>query len=71
MTFTFRCPSCSHVFQIHHTDLGDGKAMRCRQCGDTPAPDIMTAYANVGKTLTELYGCCQAGRQEWLPQKNE
>ncbi|HWQ60823.1 MAG TPA: MJ0042-type zinc finger domain-containing protein [Negativicutes bacterium] len=69
MIFTFRCPACQHEFQVNHADLVQGAAaLKCQACGDAPAPDIQTAYQNIGKSLTELYGCCQnEDKQRWLP----
>lgn len=70
MKFTFQCPSCKHVFWAGRGEPDGGVAPRRRVCGDAPAPDIMTAYANVGKTLSELHGCDEAGgRQDRLPRE--
>lgn len=71
MLFTFECPKCKHQFQVEPSELAhQPEAMKCRICGDTPPPDIMTAYRNVGKTMSELYGCCRQGEKEaWLPKE--
>jgi len=70
MEFTFECPVCKKSFMVNHQDLAKGDlALQCCSCGSAPAPDIMTAYQSVGKTLTDLYGCCGCeDRQDWLPK---
>ncbi|MDR3564259.1 MAG: hypothetical protein P4N59_22875 [Negativicutes bacterium] len=71
MLFSIECPKCKNGFQVRYTELAkDPAAVKCCQCGASPAPDIMTAYQNVGKTMTELYGCCECGDKEsWLPKE--
>jgi predicted Zn finger-like uncharacterized protein len=71
MLFTFECPTCKSKFQVRYIDLAkDPKALKCCHCGDTPAPDIQTAYQNVGKTMADLYGCCKCGdKKTWLPKE--
>ena len=67
MEFTFECPVCKKSFMVNHQNLAQGDlALKCSSCGSTPAPDIMTAYQNVGKTLTDLYGCGCGNQQDWL-----
>ncbi len=67
MQLTFECPACKKSFKVSHDRLHD---LKCCLCGDTPPPDIMTAYANVGRTLSELYGCCECGdKVKWLPKE--
>jgi predicted Zn finger-like uncharacterized protein len=69
MRFTFECPACKNIFHVTHRDLAHGgQALRCL-CGNTPAPDILTAYQNIGKTMVELYDCCAGGQKGWLPQE--
>ena len=71
MKFTFQCPSCKKKFDLDLKTLTHG-GLRCCMCGTEPAPDIMTAYQNVGKTMAELYECCEEQEQpEWLPTKVE
>ncbi|HEY3424604.1 MAG TPA: hypothetical protein VGL27_07395 [Negativicutes bacterium] len=69
MVFTFECPSCKKNFEATHEELThNAEALHCCLCGKSPSPDIMTAYQNVGKTMTDLYGCCECGdNQNWLP----
>lgn len=69
MEFTFRCPACKNVFTANHADLAaDSRALKCCLCGNAPAPDIQTAYQNIGKTITELHGCCSCDQDKsWLP----
>lgn len=71
MRFSFECPKCNHSFQVGYSDLAKNpEAVKCCLCGDTPAPDIMTAYQNVGKTLVDLYGCCDCNdKKDWLPKE--
>ena len=71
MLFTFECPKCQNNFQVRAAELAKNpEAVKCCLCGDTPAPDIMTAYANIGKTMIELSEQCDcAGRKEWLPKE--
>lgn len=71
MDFSFDCPGCNKSFKVSHEDLATKTAaLKCCACGTTPPPDIMTAYANVGKTMTELYGCCScAPAKDWLPKE--
>lgn len=67
MRLTFECPVCKKNFTLCHEMLGN---VKCRLCGDAPPPDIQTAYANVGKTMSELYGCCDCdGGEKWLPKE--
>jgi predicted Zn finger-like uncharacterized protein len=67
MRFTFECPVCKKSFQVNHEELGN---VKCGLCGDAPPPDIMTAYGNVGRTMSELYGCCGCGdKEKWLPKE--
>ncbi len=72
MKFTFECPTCQHSFDFSHEDLATNpKSLKCCMCGQTPSPDILTAYQNVGKTITDLYGCCECNtdKKQWLPKK--
>ncbi|MBP2650938.1 MAG: hypothetical protein H6Q74_1763 [Firmicutes bacterium] len=55
MPLTFECPQCHHNFNVDSNKLK--KHQGNESLGyDTPPPDIQTAYQNVGKTITELYG---------------
>ncbi|MDR3590138.1 MAG: hypothetical protein P4N41_10835 [Negativicutes bacterium] len=71
MLFSFECPKCRNNFQVRSIELAkDPTAVKCCLCGEAPTPDIMTAYQNVGKTMTELSGCCECGdKQDWLPKE--
>ena len=73
MIFKFECPGCKKTFSVTHQDLAAGPAaLKCCLCGDTPAPNIQAAYRNIGKTLVDLYGCCDCGPdRNWLPKKIE
>jgi hypothetical protein len=67
--FTFECPACKKNFQVGHKELAKGQ-LKCCLCAHTPAPDIMTAYQNIGKTITDLYGCCECSDDKaWLPKE--
>lgn len=71
MDITITCPSCNKDFTVNHATLSERiEELKCCFCGDAPAPDIMTAYANVGKSITQLYGCCSCGPTDksWLPK---
>lgn len=70
MNFTLECPKCKQTFQVCHEDLAKKDfSLQCCHCGNVPTPDIMSAYQNVGKTLSDLYGCCKCSDLEgWLPQ---
>jgi predicted Zn finger-like uncharacterized protein len=68
MLFAFECPKCKATFQVRSLDMANNLAsIKCGVCGDAPAPDILTAYQNVGKTMVELQGCCSA-TSTWLPK---
>ncbi len=71
MLFSFECPKCRSHFQVRSAELAKNPdAVKCCLCGDTPPPDIMAAYQHVGKTMTELRGCCECGgKQDWLPKE--
>jgi len=71
LLFSLECPKCKAPFQIRSADLAqDPSTIKCGICGNTPAPDIMTAYQNVGKTIVELQGCCSHGEKgDWLLKK--
>ncbi|BBB91982.1 MAG TPA: hypothetical protein PKA28_06100 [Methylomusa anaerophila] len=73
MIFSFECPSCKKTIEVSHQEMKKNPAVvKCRLCGDAPAPDIMTAYQNIGKTITELYGCCECSEdssRKWLPKE--
>lgn len=69
MIFTIECPTCQKSFNVSHEELAQNhSAVKCCLCGNTPTPDIMTAYQNIGKTMTELYGCCDC-QPAWLPKE--
>jgi len=71
MLFTFECPKCKNNIQVRSAELAKNpEAVKCCQCGDAPAPDIMTAYANIGKTMVELQGQCDcAEKTGWMPKE--
>lgn len=46
----------------------DAEKSKCRRCKELSTPDIMTAYQNVGESLSELYHCCSNGNDK---SKNE
>lgn len=69
MKFTFDCPHCKRSFEVDHTQLASG-SFNCCLCGSAPAPDIMRAYQSVGKTMVDLYGCCECNQStHWLPKE--
>lgn len=70
MDLTIECPRCKKSFQVAHQDLAKRPdALTCCLCGNTPPPNIMEAYQNIGKTLTELQGCCTCPEEKgWLPK---
>ncbi|MBP2628865.1 MAG: hypothetical protein H6Q68_3576 [Firmicutes bacterium] len=56
MNFTIECPICKNNFRVNSKELAEKEfSFKCRACGTTPSPDIMTAYRNVGKTMADLY----------------
>lgn len=71
MLFAFECPKCKNNFQVRYTELASNpETVKCCACGDAPAPDILTAYQNVGKTMLDLYGCCDCQeKKDWLPKE--
>jgi len=71
MNFTVECPTCKKNFHINYKDVAKNpSSFKCGTCGTTPSPDIMTAYQNVGKTMMDLYGCCQCNdKRDWFPQE--
>jgi predicted Zn finger-like uncharacterized protein len=71
MLFNFECPKCKNNFALDSAVLAVNPAkVKCCACGDAPSPDIMTAYANIGKTMAELHGCCDCdGQNGWLPKE--
>jgi hypothetical protein len=71
MLFSFKCPKCKNKFQVHYSDLAkDPQSLKCCVCGDAPPPDILTAYQSVGKTMADLYGCCDCNdKKNWLPKE--
>jgi hypothetical protein len=75
MIFSLECPTCKQKLKVSYRDMAARpEKVKCCLCGDAPPPDIMTAYQNVGKTLTQLYGCCDCGEDKsakWLPQEVE
>jgi|GEM_PF-2561306 len=73
MNFTVECPTCKKNFDVDATEVAEKpSSFKCGACGDTPAPDIMTAYQNVGKTMMELYSCCDSEeKKDWLPKEME
>ena len=57
MNFTMECPVCKKNFHVSSKELAEKQSsLRCCACGTPPSPDIMTAYQNIGKTMTDLYG---------------
>jgi len=71
MNFTVECPTCKKNFHINYKEVAKNpSSFKCGTCGTTPSPDIMTAYQNVGKTMMDLYGCCQCNdKKDWFPQE--
>lgn len=71
MMFAFECPGCKKPFQVRYVEMAkDPAAVKCCMCGAAPPPDIQTAYQNIGKTMTELYGCCECNdKKAWLPKE--
>lgn len=71
MKFTLQCPACQSTMELSHEDLATKpQSIKCCLCGQSPSPDILTAYQNVGKTITDLYGCCSCDTEkQWLPKE--
>ena len=68
MNFTVECPTCKKDFHVNSKEVAS--SFKCCECGTTPPPDIMTAYQNVGKTMADLYGCCESNdNKNWLPKE--
>ena len=45
--------------------------LKCSSCGNVAAPDIQTAYENVGRSLSDLCCCCEKSAEQWLPKQVE
>lgn len=71
MNFTIECPTCKNNIRINYKEVVENpSSFKCCTCGTTPSPDIMTAYQNVGKTMIDLYGCCEcADKKDWFPKE--
>lgn len=72
MKLTVECPECSADFKVDVEALAKKVApLKCTHCGAGAAPDIQTAYENVGKSLSELCSCCEESAEQWLPKEVE
>ncbi len=72
MKLTVECPECNADFKVDIDALAKKVApLKCASCGMTAAPDIQTAYENVGKSLSDLCCCCDEVAEQWLPKQVE
>jgi len=71
MNFTVECPLCKKNFHVNYKEIAEKpSSLSCSACGTTPTPDIMTAYQNVGKTMMDLYSCCECeDKKDWFPKE--
>jgi len=73
MVFSSGRPSGKKTIDVSQQQIKkESGAVKCCLCGAAPTPDIMTAYQNIGKTITEVYGCCECGEDsgtERLPKE--
>ncbi len=72
MKLTVECPECNADFKVDVNALAQKVApLKCSHCGTVATPDIQTAYANVGRSLSELCCCCEKSAEQWLPKQVE